>query len=68
MRAGIRTIILPAGNKRDLEEVDKEVKKKCKFIFAETVDQVLANALGKDAIKKVVQANSKSTSAKKVVN
>lgn len=44
-RAGIRTIILPKDNERDMEEVDPKVKSSCKFVFAETVDDVLRVAL-----------------------
>ncbi len=45
MRAGIKKILLPDQNRRDMEEVDAEVKKKCHFVFVETVDQVLDHAL-----------------------
>ena len=45
-RAGIKKIILPAQNKRDLIDIPDAVKNKLKFVFAETVDQVAAAALG----------------------
>lgn len=45
-RAGIKTILLPKDNERDYEEVDEQVKKKCKFVFVETVDEVLKHTLG----------------------
>jgi ATP-dependent Lon protease len=54
MRAGIRTILIPKQNEGDLEEVDAEVRKKCEFVLVETMDDVLAHALGKDAIDKAV--------------
>jgi ATP-dependent Lon protease len=54
-RAGIRTVILPAKNKRDMEEVAPEVRKKLKFIFAETAEQVLEHALGKQALTKAMK-------------
>ncbi len=44
-RAGIKTVILPAQNQRDLEEVPDNVKKALKFKFAERMDQVAAWAL-----------------------
>jgi ATP-dependent Lon protease len=44
-RAGIRTIILPAENKRDIEKVPENIRKKIKFIFAEKVEEVLEVAL-----------------------
>jgi len=46
-RAGIKTIILSKHNQKDLEEVPEEIKKKIKFIFVETVDEVLELALDK---------------------
>jgi len=46
-RAGVKTILLPARNKPDMEEVDAQVKKKCRFHFVENVDEVLEHALGK---------------------
>ena len=44
-RAGIKKIILPAQNKRDLIDIPEAVKNKIEFVFAETVDQVAAAAL-----------------------
>lgn len=44
-RAGIKTVLLPKENERDLEEIDDQVRKKCDFILVETVDQVLEHAL-----------------------
>jgi len=67
-RNGLRTVILPKRNKQDLDDVPDEVKKEMKFIFAETVDDVLnaslekAKAPAKAAAKK--PAAKKSTKAK----
>lgn len=44
-RAGVKTIILPAENKKDIEEIPQKVKGKLEFIFVEHMDQVLATAL-----------------------
>ena len=44
-RAGIKTVILARFNKKDLEEIPEEIKKNVKFIFANTVDEVLDLAL-----------------------
>jgi ATP-dependent Lon protease len=46
-RAGLKTIILPKDNKKDLEDVPKEVLKDLKFIFVEHMDEVLDVALTK---------------------
>ncbi len=45
-RAGIKTVLLPEQNRRDMEEVDAKVKDKLTFRFVESVDQVLQHALG----------------------
>jgi ATP-dependent Lon protease len=44
-RAGIKTVILPHENERDLEEIPQNVKDDLRFHFAEHMDQVLALAL-----------------------
>jgi ATP-dependent Lon protease len=44
-RAGIRTVILPAENEKDLLEVPTEARAGMTFHFARTVDQVLELAL-----------------------
>ncbi|MBW1916805.1 MAG: endopeptidase La [Deltaproteobacteria bacterium] len=40
-RAGLREIILPARNDKDLEEIPENVKKRLKFHLVERMDQVL---------------------------
>ena len=47
LRHGIRTVIIPADNERDLEEIDQTVRKQLNFISARTVDTVLAAALNR---------------------
>jgi len=44
-RMGIRKVILPKRNKKDLEDIPKYIKKDMEFIFAESMDQVLKAAL-----------------------
>ncbi len=44
-RAGIKRVILPHRNARDVEEVPEEVRKSLDFVFAEDMTQVLAAAL-----------------------
>jgi ATP-dependent Lon protease len=44
-RSGIKTIILPQKNQKDLNEVPPEVKKKLKFHFIERVDEAIKLAL-----------------------
>jgi ATP-dependent Lon protease len=40
-RAGIRTVILPRANRRDLAEIPKELRRDLTFVFASKVDDVL---------------------------
>jgi ATP-dependent Lon protease len=44
-RAGLKTIILPQQNKKDLNDIPKEVRKKLKFAFVKNIDQALKIAL-----------------------
>jgi ATP-dependent Lon protease len=44
-RAGITTVILPEKNKNDLDDVPEELRKEMKFIFVDTIDQVIDSAL-----------------------
>lgn len=44
-RAGIKVVILPKDNKKDLEEIPQKVKSKMEFVLVEHMDEVLARAL-----------------------
>lgn len=44
-RAGVKTIILPKDNKKDLEDIPENVKNKLNFVFVEHADEVLKVAL-----------------------
>jgi ATP-dependent Lon protease len=44
-RAGIKTIILPMENKKDLEDIPQKVKGKLEFVLVEHLDEVLPRAL-----------------------
>ena len=44
-RAGIRTVILPARNRRDLEDIPESARKRLEFVWADTIEDVLAVAL-----------------------
>jgi ATP-dependent Lon protease len=44
-RGGIRTVIVPKENEKDLKDIPKEVMKDLKVILVDHVDQVLVNAL-----------------------
>lgn len=44
-RSGLKTVILPVRNKMDLDELPEEVRQSIKFVFVETMDQLLDGAL-----------------------
>jgi len=46
MHAGIKTVMLPARNRRDYEEIPEEARRGLEFIWLETADQALKGALG----------------------
>lgn len=58
-RAGIKTILLPKGNRKDHEEIDMQVRRSCRVIYVENVDQVLQHALGKSRLAKAIGANGR---------
>ena len=51
-RAGLKTVILPKENRKDLEDVPKEVIRDLKFIFVNHMDEVLDIALTKPLARK----------------
>ena len=46
-RHGIRTVIIPRDNEKDLEEIDQTVRRSLNFVIAQTVDTVLETALNR---------------------
>jgi ATP-dependent Lon protease len=46
MRAGIKTIIIPEKNKKDLAEIPNNIKRKLKFVPVARMEQVLEIACG----------------------
>ena len=47
-RAGIKTMILPVDNKKDLAEIPGNVRRRLEFILVEHIDQILERALVKE--------------------
>ncbi len=58
-RSGIETVILPKENQKDMVEIPDEIKKKIKFVFAQTMDEVLKLAL--DSRKKAKKTKNRKT-------
>jgi ATP-dependent Lon protease len=57
-RAGLKTVILPARNEPDLEDVPEEIRSKMSFIFADRVDDVFAAALREGSVGVVERESS----------
>lgn len=49
-RAGVKTVILPKRNEKDMEDVPPQVREEMEFRFVETIDEVLKLALLQQAI------------------
>jgi ATP-dependent Lon protease len=49
-RAGIKTVMLPARNQRDLEDIPADVRAQLAFVWMEQIDDALRNALVPAAI------------------
>ena len=71
-RNGLKTIILPKRNADDLDDVPDEIKDSMKFIYVETVDDVLKSALEteqkngkKKTTTKKAKANGKSNARRR---
>ena len=59
-RAKIKTVIMPAPNKRDLEDMPQEILDDLTFIFVENVLEVFDAALRKSTIKESANSGSKT--------
>lgn len=47
LRHGIRTVIIPQDNEKDLEEIDQSVRNALNFVTAQNIDTVLNTALNR---------------------
>ena len=50
MRAGIKEVILPQGNERNLYDIPQEVKEGLRFSFVSSLDEALKIAFDKDPV------------------
>ncbi|TFW34831.1 endopeptidase La [Massilia horti] len=48
-QAGITTVLLPARNEKDLEDVPADARDQLKFVFLQTVDDAVLHAIGAPA-------------------
>ncbi|MBK4735182.1 endopeptidase La [Noviherbaspirillum pedocola] len=48
LRAGIHTVLLPARNRRDVDDVPPDARAQLEFIFLETVDEAIATLMPRE--------------------
>jgi ATP-dependent Lon protease len=61
-RAGIKTIIMPRRNERDLEDIPEELRRELTMYFVDTVDEVLKYALRNgDEVEQAEESRSERT-------
>ncbi|HLF01053.1 MAG TPA: endopeptidase La, partial [Anaerolineales bacterium] len=67
-RAGLKTVILPRRNEKDIDDVPEDIRRQMSFILADRVEEVIAHALasplpaardGKRPVKKNAKLGSK---------
>ncbi len=56
LRSGVKTVIIPADNEPDLEEIDQTVRRALNFVTAEHIDNVLKIALDFSSVKTVLKS------------
>jgi ATP-dependent Lon protease len=54
-RAGIKRVIMPERNKKDLHDVPEQAKKEMEFIFAHSMDDVLAAAMEENPFERAAK-------------
>lgn len=63
-RAGLKTVLLPQKNKKDMVEIPQRVRRDLKFVFVNRMDEVLPVALIQDMLKSVTPTPSLDAGAK----
>jgi len=51
LQAGLDIVMLPARNRKEWEEIPEEAREKLRFVWLETVDQAIREAIGNDILK-----------------
>lgn len=59
LAAGIKTVMLPARNRTDLEEVPAQAKSQLEFVFLDDVEQALQGALDWDRVEQLEESYEK---------
>ena len=67
LRHGIKTVIIPQANSKDLEEIDQTVRRALNFITVSHVDSVISTALDFSGLRDASQMEAIAQEAKLVV-
>jgi ATP-dependent Lon protease len=51
LRAGIRTVMLPARNQKELEEIPEDARRQLQFVWLNNVDEAVVVAIGSPAAR-----------------
>ncbi len=51
LQAGIETVMLPARNRKEWQDIPDEAREKLRFVWLENVDQAIIEAIGPDVLK-----------------
>lgn len=58
LQAGIQTVMLPARNRKEWEEIPKEAREKLRFVWLENVDEAIEEAIGSAVEAQPLSENS----------
>ena len=67
LRTRVTTVIIPADNEKDLEEIDPDVRSALKFVPADHVDRILDVALQRMPVEETKPAAPKRSRKTKTV-
>lgn len=62
-RAGLKKVLIPKKNEKDLREIPKKVRKDLEFIFVDRMDEVLPVALTKPPPDRTRKAQGRRTAS-----
>ena len=66
--AGIRKILLPSRNKKDLDDISADTRKEIEFCFVNSIEDVLSLAIGESIINEDIFARYDKQGIDKTIN
>jgi ATP-dependent Lon protease len=65
LRAGIKTVIIPHQNQKDLDEIPQYIRRRVNYIFVKDMDEILKKALVPEKARPKAEAAEKEPGGKK---